>query len=312
MSKYINIPEQSIADIKAAFDEALKKIKMSDGRINFTKTFGTVKRECTLYFTEVAYLKMTALVREFDSEIAWHGIAKRCEGEEDAYVVSDILVYPQEVAGATVTTDQQKYQTWLYNHDDEVFNNIRMQGHSHVNMGTSPSSVDLSLYERILDQLDDTMFYIFLIWNKKGDKTIKIYDMAKNILFETADITVKVLDGEIGMEKFLKEAKEMAQEKKHTTPTVVKGTSSSYSGYYGGYYGSYGGHSSTTSSTPSKTTAKTSAQTPEKSETTVTGKSKEKNSGGIKLSGKKKKKKSKGSATSKVSKWEDDYYSMFD
>ena len=83
---------------------------------------------------------------------------------------------------------------WLMNHEDDVFNNIRMQGHSHVNMGVTPSGVDNSLYERILEQLDDEMFYIFLIYNKKGDKTFKIYDLAKNILFETGDVTVKVLD----------------------------------------------------------------------------------------------------------------------
>lgn len=314
MSKYIKIPSKTLAEIKAAFDEALKSINPSDGRINFTKTFDSVKEKATLYFTEIAYLKMIALVRDFNSEIAWHGIAKRCEDEENAYIISDILVYPQEVTGATVTTDQQKYQMWLMNHDDEVFNNIRMQGHSHVNMGVTPSAVDTTLYEKIREQLDETMFYIFLIWNKKGDKTIKIYDNAKNILFETADVTVKIREDGTGMEKFLREAKEMVQEKKHTTPKVVAGTGSYYKDYYGdsykGYYSSYAAGQagySKTSTTKSETTV--SSKTETKQDTAV----KEKKPSAIKPSGKKKKKKkAKGDIPSDAKTWGSEYYSLFD
>ena len=87
--------------------------------------------------------------------MAW--CAERCE-EKDTYLISDILVYPQEVTGSTVTTDQNEYEMWLMKQEDDVFNNIRMQGHSHVNMSTSPSSVDLNLYDGILSQLDSDMF----------------------------------------------------------------------------------------------------------------------------------------------------------
>lgn len=233
MSKIIKITSENIDEIRRAFEEALKGAKLSDGKISFTKTFGNIQRKANLYFTEIAYLKMLTLVREFDKEVAWHGIAKRCEDEEDAYIISDILVYPQEVTGATVNTDQEKYQMWLMNHDDEVFNNIRMQGHSHVNMSTTPSPVDTSLYERILEQLDDDMFYIFLIWNKRNEKTIKIYDLAKNVLFETLDITVSIRSENIGIERFLKEAKEMVQNKKTTPITSI--TKKTPYGYYGGY-----------------------------------------------------------------------------
>ena len=217
MAKIIKLTPDYIDEVRKAFEEALSSTKLSDGKINFTKTFGSIKREATVFFTELAWLKMQTLIREFDKEVAWHGIAKRGDdAEKDEYYITDILVYPQEVTGATVNTDQEKYQMWLMGHDDEVFNNIRMQGHSHVNMGTTPSSVDTSLYDRILDQLDDDMFYIFMIYNKKGEKTIKIYDLAKNVLFETSDCTVKVLDDGTGIEKFLKDAKEMVKDKVYT------------------------------------------------------------------------------------------------
>lgn len=235
MSKIIKMTNENLNEIMRDFAETLKGLKLSDGKINFTKTFGTLDRKAVLYFTEIAYLKMLTLVREFSKEVAWHGIAKRKEDEEDAYVISDILVYPQEVTGSTVNTDQEEYQTWLMERDDEEFNNIRMQGHSHVSMSTSPSTVDTTLYERILEQLDDDMFYIFLIWNKRNEKTIKIYDLAKNVLFETADVTVSVLDGDIGLEAFINTAKDMVQEKKYTPSTTTYGKPYGYGGNYGTY-----------------------------------------------------------------------------
>ncbi len=217
MSKMIKVTEERLDEVRKEFNEAIKKLKLSDGKITYTKNFGTIDKKATLYFTELAYWKMLMLVDKFDKEVAWHGIAKRGDDpEKNEYIISDILVYPQMVTGANVETDQEKYQTWLMSHDDEVFNNIRMQGHSHVNMSTSPSSVDTNLYDQILQQLDDSMFYIFLIWNKSGDKTIKIYDMAKNVLFETADITVKTLDDGSGIGEFLKNADEMVQNKVST------------------------------------------------------------------------------------------------
>lgn len=214
MSKHITVTSEYIAEVCREFEKALSTGKFPDGKISFTKTLGLINRKAQIFFTELAWLKMQTLIREYSDEVAWHGIAKRGEdAEKDEYYITDILVYPQEVTGATVNTDQEKYQMWLMNHEDDVFNNIRMQGHSHVNMGTSPSSVDNSLYERILDQLDDEMFYIFMIWNKQKQKTIKIYDLAKNVLFETNDITIEVLDDGTGIEKFLNEAKEMVVRK---------------------------------------------------------------------------------------------------
>lgn len=199
MAKIIKLTPEYIDEVRRDFENALKGIKLSDGKIYFSKTFGGINRKATVYFTYEAWAKMQALIREFDKEVAWHGVAYRGDDpDKDEYIVSDIMVYPQEVTGATVTTDQVKYQMWLYSEEnDEVFDDIRMQGHSHVNMGTTPSAVDTSLYERILDQMDDSAFYIFLIYNKRGEKTYKIYDMDKNVLFETSDVTVTILEPDL-------------------------------------------------------------------------------------------------------------------
>lgn len=234
MSKIITLAPDILEQCTKEFYEALKAGKFPDGKVNFTKELGTVDRKATVFFDEMAWQKMQLLIREFDKEVAWHGIAKRGE-EKDTYLISDILVYPQEVTGATVTTDQEEYQMWLMQKDDDVFNNIRMQGHSHVNMGVTPSAVDLNLYESILDQLDSDMFYIFMIWNKRGDKTVKIYDLRENILFETADVTVSVCEEENGLTSFLKAAKDLVVSK---PVTYNYGYNNRYPGYGG--YPSYG------------------------------------------------------------------------
>lgn len=213
MSKIVKITQETINSILKEFEQQLRAAKFSDGKLSYSHSFDNIERKAELKFTETAWIKMQSLVREFDKEIAWHGIAKRGDDpEKDEYIVSDILIYPQTVSGTTVTTNQEEYQNWLMGLDNDTFNNLRMQGHSHVNMGTTPSAVDTNLYNSILGQLDDTMFYIFLIWNKRGDKTVKIYDLAKNILFETSDIEVSIIEEEIGVEALLRDAKKKVKE----------------------------------------------------------------------------------------------------
>ena len=238
MAKYIKILPEHFEAIKKDFDEMLASGKFADGKVNFTRSLGTVNRGATVCFTEIAWLKMTTLIREFDKEVAWHGVAYRGEdATKDEYIISDILVYPQEVTGVTVNTDQEEYQNWLMEQEDDVFNNVRMQGHSHVSMGTTPSVTDLAHQEKILEQLDDTMFYIFMIYNKRGEKTIKIYDLSKNILFETSDISVCVIDGGIGMERFIRESKAMVKDKV-ATPVYSQNNTGYQSNYQKGIYGS--------------------------------------------------------------------------
>lgn len=257
MSKIIRLDDACIEEIRKDFENTLRNAKVSDGKISYTKLLGYTDRKATVYYTSSAWAKQQALIDGFSDEVAWHGVAFRGDDpEKDEYFITDILVYPQRVTAATVTTDQEKYEMWLMGLDDDVFFNTRMQGHSHVNMSVYPSAVDTTLYERLLDQLTDEMFYIFDIWNKRGEKMFKIYDMAKNLLFETSDITVKILDdgteaddvevsgvteeerklmlefiGAVrrkkGTEGFLENAKQLVVKTSTTYPPVKNGTYSS-------------------------------------------------------------------------------------
>lgn len=221
MSKILRITTREKENLREQFEKFLAEMKVASGKATFSPILPGANRKAKLYFSEIAWLKMQTLIKEFDKEVAWHGVAYRSEEDNDDYYITDIVVYPQEVTGATVNTDQEKYQSWLMELDNDTFNNMRMQGHSHVNMGTTPSQIDITHQEALLTQVSDDMFYIFVIWNKKGEKTIKIYDFLKNILFETSDITVEIMNGELGLSEFIVNAKEKVKDKVYTPTTYT-------------------------------------------------------------------------------------------
>lgn len=142
-----------------------------------------------LIFLESAYRKMRALVEEFSGEVGWHGTVNRLG--EGRYLVTDIIVYPQTVTGVTVTTDQGEYNQWLMSQPDEIFNNLRLQGHSHVRMSVSPSGVDEALYSSLLSQLEGDMFYVVMITNKRHEYMVRIYDLQVGGVFEEAKVSVE-------------------------------------------------------------------------------------------------------------------------
>lgn len=234
MSKIIRITPEYIEECRREFEEALAKSKVSDGKFSFNKTFSIEKQSATVYFTAMAWSKMVALIQQFDKEIAWHGSAKRLEGEENAYLIDDIMVYPQTVTGASVDMDPTEYDKWIReNGEDERFFRINMQGHSHVRMGVTPSGVDLAHQEEILSQLPADSFYIFMIYNKMFESNIKIYDLAKNVLFENGEVTTKLYDSDFSLEEFIKEARSMVVTKSYiATPASVKPAAQGYSGGY--------------------------------------------------------------------------------
>lgn len=245
MAKRVKIDDGAIASIMEDFGRWIRGLTTFD-KATYQPKFAKVESKATLFFTETAWAKMQYLVAAYDSEVAWHGTVKRVEAGKSDFVVTDIFVYPQEVTGATVNTDQKGYQDWMYGTEDdpdsglpdEIFNNLKFHGHSHVNMATSPSTTDLDHQQSLVAQLDSSMFYVFVIWNKSNQRTVMIYDMAANTLFENSDVDVKVIqDDSVGFLKLMDDAKKM----------ISKKSWSYQSGY--GYGSTYG--AKTTASTKS-------------------------------------------------------------
>lgn len=219
----IKLTQENLDKALESFLGYIDNQRFVTGKVNFQMSFSEIMKDTgprpSLLFTPEAYLKMTTLVKDYSTEIGWHGIVNRIP-TKNIYVITDILVYPQTVAGATVTTDQVEYQNWLMGQSDEVFPRIRFQGHSHVGMPTGPSGVDINFYDGILQGLKENDFYIFAILNKRDENTYMIYDYSRNIIYDNADIDVGIItrNGK-SFNTWMKEAAELV--KKHEPAVTV-------------------------------------------------------------------------------------------
>ena len=218
MSRNIKVTDQTFADILAEFQNLLTSGRFKDGTVSFSKTIGKIDKKTTLYFTEVAWIKMRMLVDSFDKEVGWRGTAYK---QEDGYLITDIFVYPQFVTGATVDTDDDKFPQWLMEFDDETFSHLRFHGHSHVDLAPSPSGPDETHRKEILEGMGDDTFFIFMIMNKKGSYTAKIYDLEDNICYDDTDIQVKYIPDGTGIMDFVSKAKDTVKTKTYTAPSYT-------------------------------------------------------------------------------------------
>ena len=206
--------------------EKLRKRKFQGGsdkdfQLTFKMPSVSDDRKATLFFSPKAYLKTYALISTYTSEVEWHGTVRRLD--DKSFLVEDILIFPHEVTGSTVTSDQKEYEAWLDTLDDTTFNSLRFHGHSHVNMGVTPSGVDMTYRRNVLNNFgtpnqDTDLFYIFFIGNKNGATSAEIYDIQDNALYETNEIDIQVMlgDGEC-LKDFLDEAKKVVKEARVTT-----------------------------------------------------------------------------------------------
>ena len=253
--KRISIPENIVDTLVMQFKEELKTLKTNQESISFERKFKDIlsinEDEVTkpiIYFSADAWIKMNTLVQASNLELAWQATVEKRkfkDKEDDKaffYYIDQVHVYPQEVTATFVATDEVKYSEWSLELPDETFNKLRFQGHSHVNMGVSPSGTDMNTYQCFLDQLDKDDFYIFMILNKQGQYTILVYDFEQDIIFETKDCKVDVLTRTGGLNKWLEQANQKIEKKPvpaATYPAVPKRWDDLYNDDY--YYQKYGG-----------------------------------------------------------------------
>lgn len=242
MAKPIYMTSTDVDNICAELRASLIDLKCY-GNIDIKRSFKSDDRIATLLFTPKAWIKMTALVARFETEVQWHGLAQRIT--ENTFEIYDIIVPPHEVSSATVTSEYAPYIKWLDELDDTTFNAVRFHGHSHVNMGVSPSSTDnkyrLDLVTQLPKPVDgEDVFYIFLIINKKHEWSAEVYDLTNNAVYSTDEIFMECGPDDDDIDTFIAEAKSVAVARTYTAGY----TSGDYKNSYGGYYdGSYGGSS---------------------------------------------------------------------
>ena len=174
--------------------------------------------EPKVYITAEAYVKLRKLVDDTTTEIGWYGTVTKMPGFESVFVIDDILVYPQTVTGATCVQDDDRVFEFELNLSTDQVNRKRFHGHSHVNMGVTPSGVDEQFYQDILTQVDD--YFIIMITNKSGAYYTRFYDMQNNILYTGIPVQV-MLDNGIALEHWYDDATQN-NIKEHTYTAPIK------------------------------------------------------------------------------------------
>ena len=174
--------------------------------------------EPKVYITAEAYVKLRKLVDDTTTEIGWYGTVTKMPGFESVFVIDDILVYPQTVTGATCVQDDDRVFEFELNLSTDQVNRKRFHGHSHVNMGVTPSGVDEQFYQDILTQVDD--YFIVMITNKSGAYYTRFYDMQNNILYTGIPVQV-MLDNGIALEHWYDDATQN-NIKEHTYTAPIK------------------------------------------------------------------------------------------
>jgi hypothetical protein len=104
-------------------------------------------------------------------------------------------VYPQKVTGVTCEQDDDKMFNFEMSLTTDQVNHKRFQGHSHVNMGVTPSGVDEQFYRDLLTQVND--YFIITITNKREEYTTRFYDIANNIVYSGLPIKVLTENGSV-------------------------------------------------------------------------------------------------------------------
>lgn len=233
----IQLTKQEKAQILANITKDLNDTRLLNDGINIK--YKPMEVDCPhdifLTFTALAWLKMQTLVDTCNTECAWHGVVD-ISANRRHFTVKDIFTYPQVVTSATVNIDEATYETWHQSLDDKTYNSLRLQGHSHVKMGVTPSGTDLAMYDNFLQTLSNDSFYIFLIMNQNGSMWINIYDLAANAIYDKSDITVNV-EGVGSLADWYKAAKQHINT--YTAPRAASTKQDSKGKITGGYFSNY-------------------------------------------------------------------------
>lgn len=172
-------------------DENAKSIPLSPHKADVKYTIQTSKLFERVYIEPIALHKMNEYIRMCSDEISWLGTVS-VNGNN--VTINDVYIFEQEVSGTTTILDENSMTDFalklLDNPPDgdqqkaiDIINTMRVWGHSHVNMGVSPSGQDDKTMDELRGNIEPTEmpFMIRLIGNKKGDMKIDIYYYAMGV-----------------------------------------------------------------------------------------------------------------------------------
>ncbi len=146
-----------------------------------------------IYVSQDAYRDMRILVGLSPTEVGWIGSVVRVDNN---FIIEEVFLIDQQAHGTTTVISEDGLAQWgteiMKNRRDgmEVANRIRFWGHSHVNMGTGPSSQDDKQMDLFAETCGD--FFIRGILNKKGRMEFTLY--LYSVGLEIRDVSWELFD----------------------------------------------------------------------------------------------------------------------
>lgn len=131
----------------------------------------------------IALAKMQLLVDICTEEVGWLGIAIK---RDNSFIIQDIYIFEQEVASTTTEITPEgltKFAEHILTLPDgiDIWNNLKVWGHSHVNMSVFSSSQDDEQMNFFSNNGHD--WFIRIIANKEGDLKVDIYNYEAGISY---------------------------------------------------------------------------------------------------------------------------------
>lgn len=137
-------------------------------------------------FDITAWEKIQFIVDHESMEIGWFGTVDH-DPKSNTYVITDIFITEQKRHGATceqsakglneLTSEIIRDLSLSSEEKRNRLNTFNFWGHSHVNMGVSPSCEDIANAKRFAGK----DFLITGIFNKKGDVRLDFWDFKNNL-----------------------------------------------------------------------------------------------------------------------------------
>lgn len=138
--------------------------------------------------------KMFQYVDGCADEIGWLGTAHR---EEREIIIDDVFLFEQDVHATTTEITPEGLSNFAMElmqqpNGVDVWNSMKVWGHSHVNMGVTPSGQDDLQMQTFQEGGHD--WFIRLIANKKGELKIDLYDYQTGVIY--LDLPWEALENE--------------------------------------------------------------------------------------------------------------------
>jgi len=138
----------------------------------------------TIIISKDALAKMQLYCELCNNEIGWLGTAF-FEDKSTIYI-KDVFLFKQDVHLTTTEITPEglsEFAEELLQHKDglSIWNNIRLWGHSHVNMSTTPSTQDNEQMVTFAEGGHD--WFLRIIANKKGELSIDLYNYDQGIIY---------------------------------------------------------------------------------------------------------------------------------